>query len=104
MFVPDMIATTIIEGELVNIFPMERYGDFTKLVFWVKENVAKYPRMWPLELWHDDIGDINAFRVGESLQCDVEVNGKLWSKNGKESVLVTLRAKNLRRLTPEDVK
>lgn len=91
--------TVTLTGALHTIFPEERYGDFTKKVFWLKETEGKYPSMWQIELWHEDIVDIAPYSNYTGIvECLVEIKGRLWSKNGKDSVINILRCVGIKKV------
>lgn len=93
-----MPSTTII-GALHTIFPHEKYGDFRKRVFWVKEINAKNPNIWQLEMWHDDIDELDKFKnYSGEVSCEVSILGKMWSKNGRDNIINVLRCTGIKKI------
>lgn len=90
---------TTITGTIHTIFPTERYRDFFKRVFWIKETNVKYPNIWALEMWHEDGAVLDQFRnhSGE-VSCEVSVKGKMWSKNGKDNVINILHCTGIKKI------
>lgn len=97
-----MINTKII-GKLINVFPIETYGDFKKRVFWVEEIKDKNRQTWAIELWGPRINDVLDFKPERVVLCEIEVIGKRWSKNGKESVIIILKCALIRFATQEEI-
>lgn len=81
-----------LHGILTDVFPLETFPNFTKRVFWLRQpDTERYPEHWQLELTGDDWKRIDAFKVGDRLDCEVLVRGRKWSKNGKDGVMVSLK-------------
>lgn len=90
--------TTILTGAIHTIFPTENYGNFTKRVLWLKETDVKYPSIFSIEFWHDDISCLEDFKGSEIVNVQVEIRGKLWSKGGKENVINILKGVGVKKI------
>lgn len=98
--------TTQLTGVIHTIFNFERFGDFQKRVFWLAEpktDKNKYPQFWALEMHHDDGLDLAHYKVGDPVCAHVEIRGRLWSKNGRESVINILKCTSIERVSPSEV-
>lgn len=96
---PLSMNTTTITGAIHTIFPHEKYGDFRKRVFWVKEVNVKHPNIWSLEAWHDDTDNLDKLKgyVGE-VSCEVTIRGKMYSKNGRDGIINTLHCTGIKKI------
>ncbi len=90
--------TTTITGAIHTIFPHEKYGPFTKRVFWVKEINVKHPNIWALEFWHDDIEILDKFKYADEVTCEVTIRGKMYSKNGRDGIINTLHCTGIKKI------
>lgn len=92
------VAATI-TGVIYEIRNVERYSDFRKRVFLVQELNVKYPNTWQLEMWHDDVDILNLFQVGNIVECNVSVKGKLCEgkNSGKDFVINILKCNEISR-------
>lgn len=81
----------MIVGVLYNVFPEEVHRDFHKRRFWIQELNKKYPSMYELELWHDDVYDIKQYSTGDVLECDFIVHGRLYDDNNKVKMILQCR-------------
>lgn len=92
-----MIPIEVITGVVDTVFPIERYGNFEKRVIWVSEQNAKYPQMWAVELWHDNVMDCNQVDEGRVISFTVEIRGKQFGKGEKLFVTNILRCISMTR-------
>lgn len=95
-----------LQGVILNIFPAQKFNAFWKRVFWLQEIPAagnKYPNVWELELWHDDTMEIDHFKIGDSVKCQVEIKGKLLTKKGtdQEFVINSIRCVLIQKIKPK---
>jgi len=88
-----MNNTATITGVIYQINPVEQYGDFRKRAFWVQELNVKYPNTWQLEMWHDDVHNLELFSVGDLVECYVTIKGKkVEARNtGKDYIINILK-------------
>ncbi len=86
--------TTILEGAIHTIFPVE----YKKRVFWLKQINVQYPNMWQLELEHDDISLLDKFKEADVVQCEVEIRGRHWDKNGRQGVMNILKCNDIKKI------
>lgn len=85
-------------GILTDIFHVETFDKFEKRVFWLKQSDAeRYPQHWQLELHNQDVDQLNGMQTGDTLECEVEIRGKKYSKyKDHESIMVTLKCVGIR--------
>lgn len=80
-----------IEGYIVDIFPVETIGNFSKRVVWVEERDVQYPNTYSIEFAGRDISVPDAFVPGDKVKVQVNLQGRKWEKNGKSGCMNTLR-------------
>lgn len=80
----------VISGKVDTIFPGEIKGNFEKRLFWITENIPNRPQTWQLEMRGNDGEALDNFKPGQQVECNVEIKGFKWKKDGKESVFNTL--------------
>jgi hypothetical protein len=87
------MLTFNLSGILTDVFRAEQVShNLTKRVFWVKEpDTERYPQHWELELHNDDCRRLDDFRIGQRVDCQVELRGKLWDKGGKKGIFNSLK-------------
>lgn len=86
----------LLDGVIVNIFGAEIYGNFEKRVMWIKEaSDSKFAETWAVEFQQGDCNRLDCFKPGQAVTVTIDIKGKLFSKNGKESVFVTLKANGI---------
>ena len=89
---------TTLKGIITDIFPAEVYGNFEKRAFWVQQTEEKYPEHWELELQQGDCPMLDKFKVGDRVECFVQIRGRKWSKNGKDGIRNTLKCTEINRI------
>ncbi len=96
---------TKLQGILTDVFPIETTANFTKRVFWLKEpGTERYPQHWELELHGEDVSRTNKVKIGDRLECDVEVRGRKWkSRDGKEKIYTSLKCIGMKLLEKIEV-
>jgi len=88
-----MSVKATITGYITDIFPAEIRGNFEKRVFWVKEpDSVQYPNQYSLECHQGDANLLDRFKVGQLVTVQVDIRGKKWVKDGRESCFNTLKA------------
>lgn len=85
------MANITVTGTIKQIFNSEVYGNFEKRVFWVEENTDKYPNTYQLEMQQGECNRLDSFKAGDKVECNIEVKGRWYHKNGKEGVINTLK-------------
>jgi hypothetical protein len=86
-----MSITATISGVIYKINPVEQYGDFRKRVFWVQELNVRYPNTWQLEMWHDDILNLESLHQSDLVECGVTIKGKMVEgKNGGNDYIINI--------------
>jgi hypothetical protein len=82
-------------GILTDIFPIETYPStsFVKRVFWIKQpDTERYPQQWEIQLHNSDVTQIERFKIGDTLEVEVEIRGKKWEKYpNKQGVAMSLK-------------
>ena len=88
------MASVTLKGEIIAIFDSEIYGNFEKRVFWLQEQGPEYPSTWNLECHQGDCNMLDNFQVGDQVECQVNVKGRLFQyKDGRgDGVANTLKA------------
>lgn len=84
---------TKLQGILTDVFPVETTPKFAKKVFWIKQpDTERYPNHWELELHSPDIDRLKGIKVGDRLECEVEVRGRKFKRRaGGEGIFITLK-------------
>jgi hypothetical protein len=80
----------MITGVLYKIFPEEVHRDFHSRKFWIQEMNVKYPNMWQLEMWHDDVSELLGYKVGDVVECDYRPHGRLYDAYNNEQKVRTI--------------
>lgn len=82
--------TTKLTGILTDIFPVETFPTFAKRVFWIKQpDTERYPQHWQMELHQSAVSQIEQYKIGDTLEVEVEIRGKKWEKGGGKQGIVT---------------
>jgi hypothetical protein len=79
-----------ITGTITDIFDEEIFGNFSKRVFWVKEDAEKYPNHYELQMNQDKCNVLNNYSKGDKITCTADVKGRHYAKNGKEGCINSL--------------
>lgn len=91
-----------IKGYITDIFNSETYGNFEKRIFWLQEPASnQYPNHYELQMWQGDCNLLDKFNDGDFVECQVDLRGKHYSKNGKDSVFNTLKVWKITKLNPD---
>lgn len=92
--------TTILKGRIDAIFQVEIKGFFEKRVFWLREVVnapdTKKPDIWQLETSGATMDLLDNFKPNQLVECNVDVRGYKWKKDGKEVVFNSLTCTMIR--------
>lgn len=86
--------STKLTGILTDIFPTETFpSGFAKRVFWLKEpDTERYPQHWQMELQNSDVTQIEQYKIGDTLEVEVEIRGKKWEKYpDKQGIVISLK-------------
>lgn len=97
--------TSKLTGILTDVFPVETTPKFSKKVFWLKQpDTERYPQHWELELHTPDIDRLKGIKVGDRLECEVEIRGRKFKRRaGGEGIFVTLKCTGILVLDKLDV-
>ncbi len=76
---------------------------FEKRIFWLVEDNTINSSCWQIEAHQSMCNELDNYNPGEQLCITVEVKGRLWSANGKESVFNTLRCCKIKRLFDDQI-
>lgn len=88
-----------ITGAIHTIFPKETYNGFEKRVAWIKQVNVQNPQIYQIEFWNQDISALGVFSNYTGLvECEIELKGRHWEKNGKEGVVNTLRCVGMKKI------
>lgn len=84
---------TKLTGILTDVFPVESTEKFSKKVFWLKQpDTERYPQHWELELHTADIDRLKGIKLGDRLECEVEIRGRKFKRRaGGEGIFTTLK-------------
>jgi hypothetical protein len=85
-------------GILTDVFPVETKPNFSKKVFWLKQpDTERNPQHWELELHTADIDQLKGIKVGDVLECEVEIRGRKFKRrDGGEGIFTSLKCVGLR--------
>lgn len=88
-----MSDTIKLTGILTDVFPVETTPTFSKKVFWLKEpDTERYPQHWEIELHTADIDRLKGIKIGDRLECEVEVRGRKFKRRaGGEGIFLSLK-------------
>lgn len=76
--------TSKLTGILTDVFPVETTPKFSKKVFWLKQpDTERYPQHWELELHTPDIDRLKGIKVGDRLECEVEIRGRKFKRRAQ---------------------
>lgn len=79
-------------GIITDIFPAEVRGNFEKRVFRLKQSdVERYPNHWELECHQGDSNLLDGFKVGDDVTCEIIIQGRAWTKDGRTMIFNTLK-------------
>lgn len=85
-----------VSGIIKRINPTEtRANGFKKRTFWLCDEEDKYPNTFQFELWKDDVEIIDHYQVGDEITCFIDLKGVVFTKDGKEFVMNTLKCWNI---------
>lgn len=93
----------IIIGYITDIFPSEIIGSsFEKRVFWLMEPGSdKYKNHYQLECHQGDCNLLDKFRAGELVECQTDLRGKKFTKNGRDFIFNTLKVWKITRVAEQ---
>lgn len=81
-------------GLVTDIFPIEFYNNFNKRIFWLKQpDTERYPQHWAIELHNQDCDRLKGIKVGDKVEAEVEIRGKLITRkrDNEESIILALK-------------
>lgn len=91
--------TPKLTGVILSIFPEETYGNFRKKVIWIQELKQGYKNTWEIEFHHDDGMALVHYSENDTVECEIEIQGKYWSKPGKpDRVINCLKCTGLKKV------
>lgn len=85
---------TKLQGILTDVFPVETTPKFSKKVFWIKQpDTERYPQHWSLELHGQDVERLKGIKIGDALECEVEIRGRKYKRRSGagEDIFITLK-------------
>ncbi len=85
-------------GTITDIFREEQVSDkLTKRTFWLIEpDRERYPQHWEIELHNDDCKRLKDFRIGQVVECEVELRGRLYERGIKKFIYNSLKCIGLK--------
>src|SRR5687767_1949330 len=85
--------STKLTGILTDIFHTETFpSGFAKRVFWIKQpDTERYPQQWQIELHQSDVTQIDRFKIGDTIEVEVEIRGKKWDKGSSVGIVMSLK-------------
>lgn len=85
-------------GEIYRIDPSKKYKDFSNRIFWVKELDVKFPNFWELEMWHDRVSELEYFAVGDIVEIEFIIHGRVYEKDNQRKVKTTVECVSIKNL------
>lgn len=91
------MAKAIVEitGAIWKIYPAEKVGRDQRWnrKFLVRELDAKYPNVWGLEMWHDNVMLLNEYKEAQVVTCKCVVMGRQYTNRatGQDDSYTTLQ-------------
>lgn len=94
------MQNAILTGKITDIFPAEPITErFEKRVFRMERREEKFTHTYELEFYNRACQDLDSYKVGQAVECEVEIRGrKAVTKQGEERVYTTLSCKGMRRI------
>lgn len=84
-------AKISIKGVIKRIKDIEQVSDkFKKREMWLQET-GEHPQTFNLEFHQDTCKVLDGYSEGELVECQINLRGRYWSKNGREGVMNTLQ-------------
>lgn len=88
-----------LSGVIRKVFSEKVYGDFHKRVFLLQELNQKHPQIWSLEMWHDDTSELDLYKQGDVVECEVQVVGRMYEKSsGEENAINLLKCTSINKI------
>lgn len=91
-----------LQGILTDVFPVENFSNFSKKVFWLRQpDTERNPQHWAIELHTHDIDRLKGIKIGDRLECEIDIQGRKYKKKnsaylGEEAVAVSLKCVGIR--------
>jgi hypothetical protein len=89
----------IITGKVLDVFPVETYGKFSKRVVWVEEQNVQYPNTYSIEFSGRNISLVDNLVPGDMVTCQVDLRGRAYEKDGKKGCINSLSCWRVDRLS-----
>lgn len=98
-------GTIKLTGILTDVFPIETKPNFSKRVFWLKQpDTERYPQHWEIELHGEEMKRIMSVKIGDRLECEVEVKGRQYNKReGGKGIFTSLKCVGIQLLEKLEV-
>lgn len=87
-------ATVEISGAIWKIRPTQLIGRdrTTYRKFYVRELNVKYPNVWGIEMWHDNVNLLDNLKEADVVTCKCVVRGRQWTnKMGFDDAIISLQ-------------
>ena len=89
------MATVTLQGKIKDIKETATRTandkDFKTRIFWLEEIKDQYPSVWSLETQGEKTLLLDSHKIGDVVDCKVEIVGRSWTKDGKENVFNSLK-------------
>lgn len=87
------MANITLRGVITMIGESQVFGNFEKRIFWIEEQNVQYPNSWQLECQQNDCNILDNFKIGQEVDCSINIRGRYWEKTeeGRSGVINTLR-------------
>lgn len=90
--------TITIQGVIVDIFPVETYGNLNKRVVHLQEIDVQYPNFWSVEFLQTNVNVPDNYVPGDIVKVQADLRGRKWAKNGKEGVITSINGWRMERV------
>jgi hypothetical protein len=89
------MATVTLQGTIKKIYDTvtRTVGDkdYKTKVFWLEEVKDQYPSVWSLETSGEKTLLLDSNKVGDLVDCKIEIVGRSYTKDGEEKVFNSLK-------------
>jgi len=65
--------------------------DYKTRVFWLEEVKDQYPSVWSLETQGEKTLLLDSHKIGDLVDCNIDIVGRSYTKDGKENVFNSLK-------------
>lgn len=91
-------AKIVLKGRIKCIKDSIVIKNFEKREMWLEEQDVQYPQTYLVEFTQGDCNVLDAFEVGQTVECHINLRGRYWSKDDREGVMNSLHCWRIKKL------